>query len=171
MSSIGMTAPLTDRGVIDVHPGIGPDNAAKPSSDHDWSYLRANLDHPKRYRSRWPGIGLIASILTHSLKRNDQPKSLVLKAQISLGPRQTVALLEADGIHLLVATSENGAPSFFPLNAPHSLGVTKASFDAADTESRVEPAISRPEDRSLNSRLKQENANRRRLRISGRVSW
>jgi hypothetical protein len=35
--------------------------------------------------------------------------------KINIAPRQTVALIEADGQRLLVATSTDGAPSFYLL--------------------------------------------------------
>lgn len=41
---------------------------------------------------------------------------LVLVERISLAPRQSLVLVEADGRKVLVATSIEGAPAFFPLD-------------------------------------------------------
>jgi Flagellar biosynthesis protein, FliO len=40
---------------------------------------------------------------------------LTLVERISLAPRQQLALVEAEGRRLLVATSPDGAPTFYPL--------------------------------------------------------
>jgi hypothetical protein len=49
-----------------------------------------------------------------------RPRRLTLIERIPLGPRQALALVEADGIHLLVTVSPDGAPSFYPLLAGRS---------------------------------------------------
>lgn len=43
-----------------------------------------------------------------------EPRLAVVE-RISLAPRQTVALIEADGQRLLVAIASDGAPAFYPL--------------------------------------------------------
>ena len=40
---------------------------------------------------------------------------LALVERITLAPRQSLALVEADGRQILVATSAEGGPAFFPL--------------------------------------------------------
>ncbi|MGA7243955.1 MAG: flagellar biosynthetic protein FliO [Terracidiphilus sp.] len=50
-------------------------------------------------------------------RRAPKQARLALVERISLAPRQTLALIEADGQRLLVATTPEGAPSFFPLKA------------------------------------------------------
>lgn len=42
-------------------------------------------------------------------------KKLVLVERITIGPRQSVALVEAEGQRILVAMSAEGAPAFLPL--------------------------------------------------------
>lgn len=49
--------------------------------------------------------------------RHPRPR-LVLLERITLAPRQSLALVEAEGRRLLVATSAEGAPAFYPLNEP-----------------------------------------------------
>lgn len=41
---------------------------------------------------------------------------LALVERIMLAPRQSLALVEAEGRRILVATSAEGAPAFFPLH-------------------------------------------------------
>jgi hypothetical protein len=43
---------------------------------------------------------------------------LALVERIALAPRQSLALVEAEGRRFLVATSADGAPSFYPLDGP-----------------------------------------------------
>jgi flagellar biogenesis protein FliO len=60
-------------------------------------------------------IGVTAWLLDRfHLRALHQPR-LALVERIVLAPRQTVALIEADGQRVLVATSAEGAPAFFPL--------------------------------------------------------
>ena len=42
-------------------------------------------------------------------------RRLALVERIALAPRQSLALVEAEGRRILVATSAEGAPAFFPL--------------------------------------------------------
>lgn len=45
-----------------------------------------------------------------------QPARLALVERITLAPRQSLALVEAEGRRLLVATSPDGAPAFYSLD-------------------------------------------------------
>jgi len=47
--------------------------------------------------------------------RRDRPR-LALLERIALAPRQTLALVEAEGRRFLVATSADGAPAFYALD-------------------------------------------------------
>lgn len=49
--------------------------------------------------------------------RSPKQPRLALVERINLAPRQIVSLIEADGQRLLVATSPDGAASFYPLKA------------------------------------------------------
>jgi flagellar biogenesis protein FliO len=66
--------------------------------------------------------------------RATMPPRLALVERINLAPRQTVALIEADGQRLLVATSGEGAPSFYPLNAAAGRSVS-SRFEAGRSRS------------------------------------
>lgn len=46
---------------------------------------------------------------------SQRPPRLALLERIALAPRQTLALIEAEGRRLLVATSPEGAPTFYAL--------------------------------------------------------
>jgi hypothetical protein len=48
-------------------------------------------------------------------RRRAEPR-LALVERITLAPRQTLALIEAEGRRILVATSAEGGPAFYPLD-------------------------------------------------------
>jgi len=50
-------------------------------------------------------------------RAESQPRLAVVE-RINLSPRQTLALVEADGQRFLVATPPEGAPAFHPLRSP-----------------------------------------------------
>ena len=62
-------------------------------------------------------IGGLTGWLIDRLRRQARPQpSLALLERITIAPRQSLALVEADGRRLLIATSAEGAPAFYPLN-------------------------------------------------------
>ena len=73
-------------------------------------------------------LGGIGGWMLRRLGRRPQTKPrLALVEQINLAPRQTLALVEAEGHRLLVATSQ-GAPSFYSLDehpAPNRFAGTR----------------------------------------------
>jgi flagellar biogenesis protein FliO len=62
-------------------------------------------------------VGGLAGWLVGRLKGGGrrQPR-LELVERIALAPRQSLALVEAEGRRFLVATSPEGAPAFYPLD-------------------------------------------------------
>lgn len=59
--------------------------------------------------------------LVRRLRRAVEPRPrLALLERISLAPRQTLALVEAEGRRVLVATSAEGTPAFFALEEKQS---------------------------------------------------
>jgi hypothetical protein len=95
-----------------------------------------------------PGAGL-AGWLLDRLRGSRRPRPrLELVERIALAPRQSLALIEAEGRRFLVATSPEGAPAFYPLdgelrpvNARASAGpVRPPAYPAADKGAR--PAVS-----------------------------
>ena len=53
---------------------------------------------------------------------------LAVLERIQLAPRQSLAMIEADGRVLLVATSPEGAPAFYPLDGPLRPGFYAGQF-------------------------------------------
>ena len=70
---------------------------------------------------------------------------LALVERITLGPRQQLALVEAEGRRFLVATSAEGAPAFYALDerrtmqpaTPQTRGVQTRSRQLAERAARV----------------------------------
>lgn len=62
-----------------------------------------------------PG-GLAGWLLAWLQGQKRSRPSLELVERITLAPRQTLALVEAEGRRLLIATSADGAPAFFALD-------------------------------------------------------
>jgi flagellar biogenesis protein FliO len=58
-----------------------------------------------------------------------QPR-LELVERITLAPRQSLALVEAEGRRFLVATSAEGAPAFYALDGAGRLGAVHANGPA-----------------------------------------
>jgi len=66
--------------------------------------------------SRQRSIGGIAGWILRRLRAgNHAPRRLELLERIALGPRQSLALVKAEGRTILVATSAEGGPAFYSL--------------------------------------------------------
>lgn len=84
--------------------------------------------------TRWQPTGLAGRLVADAVAwiarggkaaaQTSPPLRLV--ERIALAPRQSLALIEADGQRLLVATCPDGSPAFYALSAPGGLR-TKAS--------------------------------------------
>ena len=62
-------------------------------------------------------IGGLAGWLLGRLRFESKPRpSLALLERITLAPRQSLALVEAEGRRFLIATSAEGAPAFYALD-------------------------------------------------------
>ena len=62
-------------------------------------------------------LGGLADWLIGRLRRDPRPRpSLALLERITLAPRQSLALVEAEGRRFLVATSAEGTPAFYALD-------------------------------------------------------
>lgn len=73
-------------------------------------------------------------------ERRSQPR-LALVERINLAPRQFLALVEAEGKRLLVATSGDGAPAFYALDDVQgdAAKVKARRTRSAGTDARSEP--------------------------------
>ena len=72
-------------------------------------------------------FGGVAGFLMAKLggRRSAAPR-LALVERITLAPRQSLALIEAEGHRILVATSAEGGPAFYPLDASRNRGAHAA---------------------------------------------
>ena len=59
--------------------------------------------------------GFTAWLIARLRRRDVKQPRLALVERISIAPRQVIALIEADGQRVLVATAAEGAPTFYPL--------------------------------------------------------
>ena len=62
---------------------------------------------------------------------------LALVERITLAPRQSLALIEAEGRRILVATSAEGGPAFYPLDESVSRGAHAGTNRALHGRPRV----------------------------------
>jgi hypothetical protein len=76
----------------------------------------------KKRSTLGPGAGLAGWLLDRlRAPRRPQPR-LALLERIALAPRQSLALVEAEGRRFLVATSPEGAPAFYALDGASKPG-------------------------------------------------
>jgi flagellar biogenesis protein FliO len=81
-------------------------------------------------------IGGLAGWLLAGLHRNFRPQpSLTLLERITLAPRQSLALVEAEGRRFLIATSAEGAPALYALDEKGAIGARRPIVTA--TRARV----------------------------------
>lgn len=71
------------------------------------------LDEPEAGNSK---TGLAAWLLSRLRREAHRPPRLALVERINLAPKQSLALVEAEGRRFLIATSTEGAPAFFALD-------------------------------------------------------
>jgi hypothetical protein len=83
--------------------------------------------------SRWAGW-LVAR--WQGRRRRAEPR-LALVERITLAPRQSLALIEAEGRRILVATSAEGGPAFYPLDEHAGSRASAAANRAAHGRPRV----------------------------------
>jgi len=77
-----------------------------------------------------PKLGGVAGWLWARLRRDSRPRPrLALLERIALAPRQSLALVEAEGRKFLVATPAEGSPAFYPLEGQRkTAGLTRVSW-------------------------------------------
>jgi hypothetical protein len=68
-----------------------------------------------------PG-GLAGRLLARWRGRVGAQARLALLERITLAPRQTLSLVEAEGKRFLIASSPEGAPAFYPLDRRTTAG-------------------------------------------------
>ena len=65
--------------------------------------------------SRGAKEGLAAWLLDRWRLRTRKTARLAVAERINIGPRQSLCLIEVDGERLLLASSPEGTPAFYPL--------------------------------------------------------
>jgi hypothetical protein len=81
-----------------------------------------------------------AGWLMRMLRKEQQTKPrLALLDRIALAPRQSLALVEAEGRRILVATSAEGGPAFYPLDEKN-----EADRSGKRASGTVRAAVRRP---------------------------
>ncbi|MGO8758894.1 MAG: flagellar biosynthetic protein FliO [Terracidiphilus sp.] len=65
--------------------------------------------------------GLAGWLLARMRRRCAEPPRLAVLERVALAPRQSLALVEAEGRRILVATSAEGGPAFYPLDGERRL--------------------------------------------------
>jgi hypothetical protein len=84
-------------------------------------------------------VGGLAGWLLNRLRTAHRPQPrLALLERIALAPRQSLALVEAEGRRFLVATSPEGAPAFYALDG--TLRPAGPSFSRGRIGSLPQPA-------------------------------
>jgi hypothetical protein len=65
-------------------------------------------------------LGGLTGWVLAKVRREGRPRpQLAILERITLAPRQSLALIEASGQRLLVATSADGTPAFYPVGFPN----------------------------------------------------
>jgi hypothetical protein len=91
-----------------------------PAAIQKWASRReteqsVNLQRVRKNESSYEAAGLAHWLLARLRGARKAEPRLALVERISLAPRQTLALVEAEGRRFLIASSGDGAPAFYPL--------------------------------------------------------
>jgi flagellar biogenesis protein FliO len=85
--------------------------------------------------------GLAGWLMAKLRPRPRAERRLALLERIALAPRHSLALVEAEGRKILVATSAEGGPAFYPLDERHTLhAAARANEVGARPRARRWPA-------------------------------
>ena len=104
------------------------------------------IDLARAERAEKPIGGLAGWLLKKLRVARHAPPRLAVLERIALAPRQSLALIEAEGRRFLVATSPEGTPAFYALEAPVQRGASRPRTGAKRTDGSadVPPAFGRP---------------------------
>ncbi|MGB0065404.1 MAG: flagellar biosynthetic protein FliO [Terracidiphilus sp.] len=83
------------------------------------------------------GRGLGAWLVEKLRGRQRSEPRLALLERINLAPRQSLELVEAEGRRILVATSPEGGPAFYPLDGNRNLHSQLGTSSALRGRSRT----------------------------------
>jgi hypothetical protein len=88
---------------------------APQAVDAEWTYLRANLDHPRSLLFRRLAATFAGLLGVDPLQRPEPRPELKLLARLQLGAHQVLHLVETQGQQILVSTSQQGSPTLLAL--------------------------------------------------------
>jgi flagellar biogenesis protein FliO len=92
----------------------------------------------KANAKRIPAGGLAGWLLGRLRGAGRREPRLAVLERIALAPRQSLALVEAEGRRFLVATSPEGTPAFYALDeAGRRRGAPPARISGADRDARI----------------------------------
>lgn len=104
--------------------GQGFELGAAPGAE----MTRGEMVNAKTVSRARPAIGGIAGwVMARWRRTRRNAPRLALLERIALAPRQSLALVEADGHRLLVATSADGGPAFYALDSCPSDRTTRSA--------------------------------------------
>jgi flagellar biogenesis protein FliO len=121
---------------------------------------KATKNGPAKTR---PIGGLAGWLLGRLRAARRGPARLAVLERITLAPRQSLSLIEAEGRRFLVATSPEGTPAFYALDTP------KRESSKLDTASPVRSFTAR--EAAARSRTFRRNAARSGANREMRVAW
>jgi hypothetical protein len=94
----------------------GPTRSSAGGQDADSGARNLNLGSNGQSRSGLRIAGGLTGWLLKRMRGEGRPRpQLAVLERITLAPRQSLALIEAGGQRLLVATSADGTPAFYPV--------------------------------------------------------
>ena len=96
----------------------------------------------KAYEKTFAVGGLAGWLLSRLRARGRRQPRLELVERIALAPRQSLALVEAEGRRFLVATSPEGAPTFYALDERSSAARLRPFADRQAAMARPSARVS-----------------------------
>jgi flagellar biogenesis protein FliO len=173
--------------VMGIMEQFWPGSGSRSNRDSDRSYRQIATAAPGRIGENAAisntghglgGHGLTGWLLRCWRRSTAHPARLALIERIALGPKHSVALIEAEGVRLLVAISTDGAPVFFSLQRPSEDSAPLPDPGEGVEANRPEEcgaeefsgALSQAASRGIRRNLRQGQGTRR-LGFEGRVSW
>jgi flagellar biogenesis protein FliO len=88
------------------------------------------LEESREAGNRRPPVGGLAGWVLKRLRVvRRSPAKLAVLERIALAPRQSLALVEAEGRRFLVATSPEGTPAFYALDEPSRRPAPRSALD------------------------------------------
>jgi hypothetical protein len=163
----------------DFGPGQDCRSVDRDAERIGWGNSREMLERPRwNARSNEIARGIGTWLLGRWRRSAACPAQMALIERIPLGPKQSLSLVEADGVRVLVATSADGSAVFFALSnspsaAPALAGAVQSNTPQTKSFHQAGREKSAPlqSDRQALRRGAREVAIPHRLGFQGRISW